>query len=384
MCVGDVLFFRVAESPDFVALNLFAREIDHHFISELLAGFAKFDTKPCDRFLCDAGDPLCGADAVAFTEARDDAGTVAITESVHVVSFSLAVRGSQALPRGLLVARQFPGEPPLHARFARARQRFLACRAACALADTAQASLVRVIVFAVLQRLSLAIAFAPRGITPTIAAILRLVMRHTILSHVRDIIAVCPREDSVVCTPEKFVFHNFDSFRLLLFIDGGQVCHALIDQPFRRIDALADLTDRLHYVFNLAAVSGLTASLALIRRGIPAIHEASAILVWIERLKVSPSVMLADPEIMPPEYLLIVVVAVMAGRGNDGPETILDSHGAFVGEGDCRYFLCGFFCHFVFQLCRGLYPALSLSVIAASDLNVASRYKYSRTIFNKF
>lgn len=93
----DVLFFCVTERPDFIALNLRAGKVDHHFVSEPFAGFAKLHTEARNRFLCDASYALRGADGIALAEAGDYAGAVAIAEAVHIRRLYRVVQKSKPL-----------------------------------------------------------------------------------------------------------------------------------------------------------------------------------------------------------------------------------------------------------------------------------------------
>jgi len=81
--LGDVLLFRVAKRPDFVALNPLGREVVDIRVMEAQAGSADLFDEAENRHLRGAGHAAGRGDRVAFDERHDDAGAFLGGQLVH-------------------------------------------------------------------------------------------------------------------------------------------------------------------------------------------------------------------------------------------------------------------------------------------------------------
>ena len=68
----DVLFFLADESPDFIHLQSFARQVAQFGIHQSGAALADTNAKPHDRIAMNARHAFDGADARAFAEIAND------------------------------------------------------------------------------------------------------------------------------------------------------------------------------------------------------------------------------------------------------------------------------------------------------------------------
>jgi hypothetical protein len=81
--VSSVSLFASDKAPYFVALDLFARKVNHNRVHEGLAGFTEFDREPGRGALADASDSSCGSLACAFHEAGNNPRAFFVGESIH-------------------------------------------------------------------------------------------------------------------------------------------------------------------------------------------------------------------------------------------------------------------------------------------------------------
>jgi hypothetical protein len=80
----NVLGLAPNKAPNFVALNVLARQAGHHAIREAFTGFAKLDKQAGDCALANAGYANSGTNAVSFHKASQHAAAVIVREAVHV------------------------------------------------------------------------------------------------------------------------------------------------------------------------------------------------------------------------------------------------------------------------------------------------------------